>query len=224
MPPLFTSKEPAYSGLPIGIITFVLSAFIAIDIDWRTRFYSAFNGDVPAITQCLLNTIRLGSISKSSYLIKLGIKESEYEYQHGKRLYRTFFDPEFLSSQKGFGILLLWFTLLEKHSKSSDYPYFGFVKLDKVSILSSDPVILCNLSARDEKVFWKRNAHFNSLSEQEREAYLLLCIGLDGCLGNWMEKADYLDGSYNSVSFESSEITKKIVDFILSGCKDLLPL
>ena len=122
--------------------TFFLSISIATNRNLREKFYASFQGKIPAITQFLLNAIRLGPIDDDNgelYVSDFKL-DSNWEYIVCLSSLRgKLFDTEYLQeTEEGFLDLIKWFELLEQYCAPQSLFFTHFVSLTKTPIDGTD--------------------------------------------------------------------------------------
>ena len=101
---------------PIALITYVLSVYLATDFGMREKFYASNIGNIPAITQFMLNNLRLGQLSNGNVVARLLSLEEYFDTLGVIALSETLFDFDYMKDL-GFCYVLLWFNILNSHLK-----------------------------------------------------------------------------------------------------------
>ena len=209
-------------NVPIAIITFALSFYLAINHENRIRFFYLFRGKIPAITQILFETLTVGPLGKENFVYRFALNNDYYETYIAARLSSTILDFN-ETKFNYFNFYLWWFQMLDHHHQSSRRDYLEFVDLDRVSLTTERPNYLACLSVHNGKIYWKKASYFNELPEERKKIYFMLAVALNCQSKEIGSFESFLEDTYSQkINFNEAEFTKQLFDFIVSGCVNQL--
>ena len=212
--------------MPIALITFVLSIFIAIDPELRQSFYVLHQGKIPAITQFCLNTFRMCPISPSEYVERLLMLDEYDDTIRDCALAVTIVDKSRFTGS-GFKNILLWFSLLNNHFNSEkeedEENYLDWVEFNRVPAVSMEKNYLCGLTVKNGKVISSKNSYFNELSHEKKATYIMLAQVLNCfCELSTNYPLPYPHKNLFEQDLDENKIVPDLIIFIVTGCKDFL--
>ena len=214
--------------MPIALITFVLSIFIAIDPDLRQAFYVLHQGKIPAITQFCLNTFRMCPVSNSEYVTNLFSLDEYWDTISCCGLGNTIVDQRSLKNAS-FKNLLLWFSFLNNHFTSKkeedEENYLECVEFNRVPFVSMEKNYLCGLTVENGKVSSSENSYFNELSNEKKASYIMLAKVLDCvCVPEDDAPLPFPHKNFYERNLDENKIVPDLIIFIVTGCKDFLDI
>ena len=156
--------------LPILLITYVFSIFLAIQPKLRMYFYINYDGLIPVFTQFLLESLRIGMTVDDQFLLGISFDPCYNYYMHGKHSDDAssilYLDGKAVDDMGP--LLLLWFKLLDHYLKNNDLYFKHFIKLRKTPFVSKNPLTLTS--------FDQGNISNSSIAanSKNKERYLIL--------------------------------------------------
>ena len=142
----FFAKE-----IPILLITYVFSLHIAIIPELREKFFNNYQGKVPAFTQFLLESMRIGVVNKDQYLWRIGLHANYEKYVDDSinQSFGVFHLEEAINEETMYSTILPWFTLLDFYLSEKNFYFKHFVELRKTPFVSNQPLTLTSFGQGD---------------------------------------------------------------------------
>ena len=154
--------------IQILTITFIVSMIIAVDLKYRQQFYSHYVGKVPAITQFILDNVRVGRVPEGYNIRQINF-DPMYKHFSKEAGLPELFRLDF--KDNNFFRILAWFHLLDLHFSKDDLFFKHFVNLKKTPFLSNKPLTLTSLSQTYDK---KKFINSTATKSKQEEKYIIL--------------------------------------------------
>ena len=212
----------------IMLVTFILFFFIAINPNYRRKFFLYLENEyVPCITASVFENTQPG-LNNTEMMTEILFSEECIIIYETYGLSLTFFDPIFFRFEYGSGIVFAWFSKLNACNKELNL--FASTKLVKRHFYNLNKMnILLGLSVKYANpyktfTFWLKDSWFNQL--KEKSIWFMIAMAIECCLvSNARDDPIYDDSkALNSVetSLNEKELSEKIGKFIQWDCKDYL--
>ena len=154
--------------MPVLCMTYLYSLYLAAIPYYRNKFYEMYNGKIPAITQLLLNSIRIGSLNNDYYVSEIKfdpIMDSIQIVNSSEFTTVGYFElsPELFKR---------WFELVSELFSDNKLFFAHFVELKKVpmAIGSKQKLRLTSFNQQNKNFFINLNVE----NSQAKEKYEIL--------------------------------------------------
>ena len=212
--------EDRDEGIPIACITFVLSLFISIDPDLKSKFLTTFQGYLRVITLFLLENLHIGRLSFHDYVLKfclaVGYKEACYGIGLSETLYYYNFVKE---TNGGLSVVFTWFNYLSDSYENREQNYFSYVQYSLIRYQQKQNTLSC-LSCENGKTYFYKGSSFESLSFSEKKVFHLLANAVQGQLVPLYikeEQKQIVDDRKVPIEIIYENFDQKLIYLIISG-------
>lgn len=220
----FGDLDCSITNFAVGKITYALSLLISSNFTLRERFFAAYGGPIPAITQMLLNIFRTGQLADGHLLADYFVYESSFDKIRQASLTRSFLHSRTVDRIDMYlKHIVLWFTMLDRLDNQSKLGYFeNYVQLKKVAICSNSTISFPGLIIDNNTAYWYKSCE--RLELDLKKNLQMISASLDSKLYTFddfegIDEWKHHDWSAYKETVDVNELLRQLLHFIFA-CQD----